>query len=179
MSAPEAPYLRRYLTMLGTVRRECSPDLPRYPESVLLARGVAYAPTPEPKAVKWGRKQECYKNAAQLAIYAHRFKATGPFTYVEGYALGIIACPHAWVVDAQGRVIDNTWRDLGTEYLGLPIRAPALMLTLARRGVYGLLDDSDLYTAKLDPFPKLLAQPGRQGGQGGRSQPRPRTKETR
>ena len=64
-----------------------------------------------PHGVTYGKAKECFGNAFALAAYDDRF------TYVEGYAYtpGLISVHHAWIIDADGNVIDNTWRDGGTE----------------------------------------------------------------
>ena len=46
-------------------------------------------------------------------------------TYCEGYAIPDIGSivhemDHAWCVDADGRVIDNSWRKPGLAYFGIP-----------------------------------------------------------
>lgn len=67
-----------------------------------------------------GTPKQCYINAAMLAF------GDESLTYVEGYAatddLGI-AMSHAWVEDADGNIIDNTWGALerkgGATYYGV------------------------------------------------------------
>lgn len=66
-----------------------------------------------PPGVEYGRAKECFTNAFNLAVHDESSR----FTYVEGYAYtpGVMACTHAWVIDADGNVIDPTWRDGGYE----------------------------------------------------------------
>lgn len=73
-------------------------------------------------------------NAARLAM------DNPDLTYVEGYAdSDLFPMEHAWVVDPDGRVIDNTWRKPGTVYYGVPFTRKFLMRALGVSGYYGLL----------------------------------------
>lgn len=47
-----------------------------------------------PRGVKPGKPKYCYNKG---------------YTYVEGYASGLMCAPHAWCVNRFGRVIDPTW----------------------------------------------------------------------
>jgi hypothetical protein len=72
--------------------------------------------------MRLGRAKDCYKNATNAVLDCPAWR------YVEGYAhhrLGIIA-EHAWAVDEQGRVIETTWPDAGTAYVGVPFDEAAL-----------------------------------------------------
>lgn len=63
---------------------------------------------------------DCYRNAWELSLDG--------LHYVEGYAmLGSIGFPieHAWCVDDDGRVYDNTW-PAGHDYFGMAFRDTAL-----------------------------------------------------
>lgn len=105
-------------------------------DELLLKHGRSFKPKAKPKGVHWGRAKECYCNAATLA--------TGSglgLTYCEGYAAGIIPVLHAWCVNDQGEVVDNTWRTKGTEYFGVPFKTSYLIGALILRGYYGLLDN--------------------------------------
>lgn len=99
----------------------------------------------------YGTLGECYRNAANLALWR------GDLHYVEGVALsGGLPLPigHAWVEDDDGNVIDNTWgpEDRDTErmaYLGVRVPDELLAATLSRREVYGVLDDRQTVEALL------------------------------
>ena len=87
------------------------------PHGLILHYGRYWMSRTKPKGVKWGRKGECFSNAFYLM-------ARCPWlTYCEGYAL-LTDLPleflHAWCVDQEGNVIDNTWRKPSTEYFGIP-----------------------------------------------------------
>lgn len=103
----------------------------------LLNHGEAFTYQSKPVRYRWGQMKQCFRNAAVLAI-------TYPeLTYVEGYASSVIPMPHAWVIDANGLVIDNTWRTLHTEkpdYFGVRFATAYLRRRLLGQGVYGLLD---------------------------------------
>jgi hypothetical protein len=60
-----------------------------------------------------GKLRECFQNAALAA-----FDSDGELTYVEGFACrsGLLV-HHAWVVNAEGKALEVTWRD-GTRECG-------------------------------------------------------------
>lgn len=83
-----------------------------------------------------GQAKKCYANAWDLAM-------GNPleYTYVEGFAVpeGIgIPLEHAWVIDRQGFVVDNTW-DGGVEYFGIPMKLSAVTEIIMEKETYGVL----------------------------------------
>lgn len=122
----------------------------------LLENGADYAWQPlDRETFEIGEGRECFLNAAHLAI------ARRDLTYVEGMAMcGFFPVHHAWVVDADGRVIDNTWvAENGVEedgegaerqYLGYAVEAEELYERLVEQEVYGVLDGiiNDAYRAE-------------------------------
>lgn len=116
-------------------------------ERFVRRNGRAGHPSALPKGVRPGAGKQCFKNAAEFAIWdGSRPKALQDLdlTYVEGYAmrpsLGI-PIHHAWLETPSGEVIDTTWRDPETcLYWGVPIPADALRLVLLKTGVYGVFD---------------------------------------
>ena len=101
--------------------------------------GAAFPWAPKPENIAWGTVGECYRNAYHLAT------ENQDYTYVEGYALGIIPVTHAWVVDPDGTVIDNTWREDLVEgedraYLGIPLKLSYVTKVIAEREKFGVLD---------------------------------------
>jgi hypothetical protein len=104
----------------------------------VLAYGRAYIPQPKPKQFRWMAAQNCFGNALRLA------ERHPDLTYVEGYAIRddlVIPMPHAWVADAEGRVIDYTWREPGTEYFGVPFHVLFVQKALAEKGETGVIDN--------------------------------------
>lgn len=110
-------------------------------EDMVLKEGRNFNPAPKPDNIKQGEPKQCYKNASDLAL------KDSNLTYVEGYALmsSDIDLPiaHAWVVDSEGNVIDNTWKDEGRSYLGIPLKTKFLTEQLIESGVYGLISGSE------------------------------------
>lgn len=94
-----------------------------------------------PDGVGRGEPKQCFANAGRLALMDPRY------TYVEGFAAARISdnltfpTHHAWVVDADGRVVDPTWHDgTGEAYFGAAVHADALRTRVAETGVWGYLD---------------------------------------
>lgn len=82
----------------------------------LLQHGVWYEVTPYPKEVPLGHPQMCFGNSIIVA-------SKSGYRYVEGLAVAPdkleIAFHHAWNIDAQGKLVDVTWRNLGLAYYGV------------------------------------------------------------
>lgn len=105
-------------------------------ENLILQYGKAYKPQELPSNYKRARTKECFKNAWDLV------DNNDELTYVEGYALlDFIDLPiqHAWAIDRNGNVIDNTWSKAGTSYIGIPFNGNFVREVLVETGVYGIL----------------------------------------
>lgn len=101
----------------------------------ILEYGRHWEPQALPRQHPRGVIKQCYSNAANLAL------GDSDLTYVEGYACGIIPVMHAWCVDKDGKVIDNTWDEPAKSlYYGVPFDRGFLAKTICRNGVYGLID---------------------------------------
>jgi hypothetical protein len=131
--------IREHLELLASLRK--SPRRrPGYVyesiEDFVLREGESFPWREKPKSVRFGRQKECFKNAMHLAI------ETG-WTYCEGYAMGYFPTMHAWVVDDEGFVIDNTWRDdqPAREYLGVRMTEDFVTETVLAKGTYGVIED--------------------------------------
>ena len=87
-------------------------------EELVLECGKVMEPKPLPKTIKRGQPRICYANCQRLVL------KNRSLTYVEGYAMaqGVsIPLHHAWLLDANGYVIDPTWEPFGCCYLGIPL----------------------------------------------------------
>lgn len=130
-----------YLEAMVELKKQFnSPKDYYYPsiEAFLLAHGKHYKPHSRPKGVKLGPAKLCFMNAFLLAN-----DNPDAYTYVEGFAVpkGIgLPLEHAWCVDKDGNVIDNTWGD-ATEYFGVPFKIDAIRRVLLDKGTYGIIDD--------------------------------------
>ena len=84
-------------------------------EDFVLRHGEEYAPRALPEEYDYGAPKMCYGNAIWMA------EAFG-LSYVEGFAwTGYFPIHHAWNADADGNLIDVTWR---AEEGGLRIPMP-------------------------------------------------------
>ncbi|MEG4431561.1 hypothetical protein QUA95_15905 [Microcoleus sp. F10_A2] len=87
-------------------------------EELVLECGRVMEPRPLPKNIKQGQPSFCYANCQRLVL------KNRSLTYVEGYAMAAgvsIPLHHAWLLDANGYVIDPTWETPGCCYLGIPL----------------------------------------------------------
>lgn len=83
----------------------------RGPADLLLKEGKWYFDG-RAKQFPHAMPKACFRNAAMFA-----FEHCLP--YVEGYATSIIPVHHAWCLDHDGRVLEVTWKTLGTDYFGV------------------------------------------------------------
>jgi len=117
-------------------------------EDFILANGRAYRNQPLPKDIKLRKLGECFKNAYYLAMMRPEL------TYVEGIVWNIIPMLHAWCVDKDGNVFDNTWGrnhkrenskhkdfDPNREYFGVPFQMQYIDRTLYSKRTYGIIDN--------------------------------------
>jgi hypothetical protein len=84
-------------------------------EHFLLDNGQWYEPQPWAHTVPTGAPKQCFGNAMILGAWKG-------LRYVEGIAVAErVPFPvhHAWNLDAEGRLIDNTWLNLGAAYFGV------------------------------------------------------------
>lgn len=100
---------------------------------VILKHGRFFTPQKKPDWLPWEPTKMCFMNASRLAL------GDAELTYVEGFAdSGLFPTEHAWAVDRQGRVLDNTWREPGVVYLGVPFTTWFLRQSLVANGYYGI-----------------------------------------
>jgi hypothetical protein len=116
--------------------------------SLVATFGQEFTPAPKPKGIRWGKAEECFWNAYRLMI------AHDGLIYCEGAAISSTSpvsdypVHHAWVVDVQGNVTDNTWREPGIGYYGIPFRATYVVEQLEDREMSGILEDNELLFEK-------------------------------
>jgi hypothetical protein len=115
-----ASAITQWLTMLSrTCRGNGIPDGYHYAGigDFLLQHGTWYKPKGLPRGIRRGELRNCFTNALTLG-------RSREYTYVEGYAIPNIEnlhfpVHHAWNLDRNGNVIDNTWRKTGLAYFGV------------------------------------------------------------
>lgn len=103
---------------------------------VLKARGREFTPGPGTFTGKRMRQKRCYENAARMAMNDSRY------TYVEGIVTVFgIPIDHAWVLDADGEIVDPTIRPKADEdpaiYFGVPVPTADLFKVLGKTKVWG------------------------------------------
>jgi hypothetical protein len=124
-------FLRKIATVTNPVPKGFNYGL----HSFIFHFGLNFIPAPLPANIERGIPKECFRNAALLAL------ETG-LTYCEGYANSSLGIPleHAWVINQAGEVIDNTWRDVGLEYFGVPFNRVYLERALDAQDHYGIIN---------------------------------------
>lgn len=124
----------------------------------ILEHGREWQSQALPHGIRAGEMRRCYQNAQRLAFRSDRF------TYVEGYAcsgsLSIwLPVQHAWVVDAEGRVIDPTWRDPSrSAYFGIPFNTDYVRRTVAECRQPCAMIDNHLNKWELLRTPEIAAE---------------------
>lgn len=105
----------------------------------LLDNGRTWAAQMLPDWVEKGPKRQCFMNAGLLAL------SYPELTYVEGLALSAtvpIPLSHAWVVDADGRVMDPTWdTPEACQYFGLAFRTEYLLDSINDKKIWGVMGE--------------------------------------
>jgi len=105
-------------------------------ERFVLRNGEGFGGSSLPVGVRLVQPKECFRNAYTLCLERG-------YRYFEGFGLpspDLFPMQHAWVVDDDGRVIDNTWRTPEiAEYIGVEITRRDLMRQTSERGYYGVL----------------------------------------
>lgn len=105
----------------------------------------------KPSWLRMGEKRNCFNTATAYAV------TRNDIFYVEGYALEPelpFPVQHAWLVDANGQVIDPTYEDTTDHvYFGIPFKRDFVFDILAKnKGQAGLLVNLHLLRRQLrDP----------------------------
>ena len=126
------PRLSRPVILMG--------DLPvreREYSEYLEKNGQEWKPAPHPEGIREGKLNLCFTNASNLLIEKD-------LAYVEGVAyrkslpsqMGFL---HAWNVDGDGNVIDNTWGyDPDNKYFGVRYDKAQYLAHMVRTKTYGV-----------------------------------------
>ena len=123
-----------YIALMAECQRANARGQPFTPPAVLLQQHGRSWREFSPRAVRKGAQKQCFRNTLHLCL------ADPTLTYVEGYAIGLIPLHHAWAADPEGRIIETTWRDAGTDYFGIPFTTEYASRAALEVGHYGLLD---------------------------------------
>jgi hypothetical protein len=106
-------------------------------KSLVLEYGRLWTPAPKPRGVRFGKKHQCYNNAFNLM--------SGDLTYCEGFALmtqqhsmsALGEFHHAWLVAADGTVVERTWRQVGAAYYGIAFTQVFVVAQALRSETWG------------------------------------------
>ena len=106
------------------------------------AYGQEFTAAPLPADIERGPYKECFKNASLLVMQRN------DLTYVEGYGtpdnLHDLTFLHAWAVDAQGVVYDNTWDNPEkSTYFGVKYDRTKYIAYLYKARIYGVLGSTN------------------------------------
>jgi len=129
---------KEYLTSISQILPKGLPNPPytfRSPQDFILKYGKPYRNRIAlPKGIEQGKAGECFKNAALLAI------ENPSLIYCEGVANSIIPTEHAWCIDKDGNVIDNTWLpEWKPSYYGVAFKTKFLLHLIWEQDYYGII----------------------------------------
>lgn len=131
-------------------------DVGHVPAKLILEHGKSYKITEHTFSEDPGPQKMCYMNATLAAMH------NPERTYVEGYvSVHGIPIAHAWTVDKQGHVFDNTIR--GSEgkvgvYFGIPFKTTYLLAATLKNKYYGLLGSRSKTLDEFIASPKQYIQ---------------------
>ena len=127
----EAEFIGKNRSLLPGYQYKSIPEL-------VLKEGMCFNPRKLPSNYFIGEQKECFRNASLLSIDKN-------LIYCEGYAFSKpiegLNIFHAWCCDENKNVIDNTWKNSGTQYFGIAFDKEFLMGCLKKQKVYGLIDN--------------------------------------
>lgn len=150
--------LKQHLTALRDLQAQC--QMRHYPytglEDFILKHATPAVCTQLVDDDLRGEPKQCFYNAQMLAIN------DPTLTYVEGYAQSVIPIHHGWCRDADGCVIDPTWKDPeGKLYFGVGFRTEYVRQQILDTGFAGslILNDRDQFKLLrgLTPLTESLA----------------------
>lgn len=142
-------YCEALATMMQSYRSsKPNADTIAYPGGMnqfLLEHGRFWQPAPRRADVKRGTIKHCFDNAYKLAM-------SRKWRYVEGVAFSVLLpVHHAWVIDDNNNVVDNTWKEVGTSYLGVEFSIEYVREVRKRTNMWPVLDNwknRDIYAKK-------------------------------
>lgn len=140
MSQTEAQ-MREYLEFHANFNREHAPKDIMYagPEDWLLKHGkpMQTSSRARPVGIRKLANKLCYSNTYRRAV-EHNWR------YCEGYAHGsVIPVWHAWCLDDNGFVVETTWKETGSAYLGVVLPEDLLHEVMMETRYYGLFQNMD------------------------------------
>lgn len=108
----------------------------------IAAYGKEYTAQPLPADIEMGKPHECYKNATNAMLWRD------DLTYAEGYVhlpkSDGLAVLHAWAVDKEGKVYDNTLKHPEeNKYFGIEYDHGKYLKYLLSAKIYGVLGSTD------------------------------------
>ncbi|NTJ45372.1 hypothetical protein G6L28_22665 [Agrobacterium larrymoorei] len=137
------PYLEQLLTFI-----QMNAEMERGfgPATALLQHARTFEPTDtNPDWFTRGPGKQAFDNATQVLVSRVAAGDTG-IRYAEGYAMDAelpIPVQHAWLVDADNKVIDPTWRDTTDNlYFGIVFETNFVLNLLQIKQSAGILADA-------------------------------------
>jgi len=135
-------YIRRLLQFMS------EPEVSFGAMTALLRYGRLFKHVQSPP--EWlpkGPMGQCFANSAR-ALMPYVCDKIPPYYYAEGYALEPvhgIYFEHAWLVDAQGHVIDLTWDDSeNAVYYGVTFKGKFVLDAMRKTRHFGILGNVQL-----------------------------------
>jgi hypothetical protein len=94
-----------------------------------------------PDDVPKGPPKMCFQNCMLAISWPSSLSEASNYFYCEGYALGsVLPMLHAWLVTPEGKVVDPTWPEPGSEYFGVAFKGGWAKRQTLKQECYGLLD---------------------------------------
>lgn len=136
------PYLEYLLTFIQ-MNAKMEPGFG--PATALMQHAMTFEPADKnPAWFTRGLAKQCFDNTTRIVIERLAAGDTS-IHYAEGYAMDELGIPmqHAWLVDADNKVIDPTWRD-ATEnlYFGIVFETRFVLDLLRIKQRAGILADA-------------------------------------